>query len=255
MSLSPSVASSLQLPLHLTISEKLRYRIAEGDYQPEGQLPSEYQLMAEFGVSRITVRRAIANLVQQGLVMAQQGRGVFVKPQQKITYSLSSPMVFFETDMARQGVISTIQNLVFEPMLPPPHVQDLLRLPKRNKVYFQKKLLLLNGTPVAVDTSYTLYSLGKTLARDLERQMTFPTLEQHGVMIDKVETMIESTHASYDVSEYLDVPLGHPLIAYSYKAYNDQDQPIVCGEALSRGDRLCYSVVIRRNADRKDQQL
>jgi GntR family transcriptional regulator len=134
MSLSPSVASSLQLPLHLTISEQLRYRIAQGDYQPEGQLPSEYQLMAEFGVSRITVRRAIANLVQQGLVMAQQGRGVFVKPQQKITYSLSSPMVFFETDMARQGVISTIQNLVFEPMLPPLHVQDLLRLPKRSKV-------------------------------------------------------------------------------------------------------------------------
>ena len=253
------MAPSLQPPLHLTISEKLRYWIEQGDYPPGAQLPSEYQLMAEFAVSRITVRRAIANLVQQGLVVAQQGRGVFVQPQQKITYSLSSPLVFFEADMARQGVTSAIQNLAFEPMLPPVEVQSLLALPKRSKVYFQKKLLLLNGTPVAVDLSYTLYSLvqslGKTLADDLKRQMTFPTLEQHGVLIDKIETTIESTHASYEVSEYLDVPLGHPLIAYSYRAYNDQDQPIVCGEALSRGDRLCYSVVIRREQEqRQDAQ-
>lgn len=236
-------------PLHLTISEKLRYRITQGDYPPGAQIPSEYQLMAEFEVSRITVRRAIANLVQQGLVMAQQGRGVFVTPQQKVTYSLSSPMVFFEADMARQGVVSTIQNLVFESMLPPVHVQNLLELPKRSKVYFQKKLLLLNGAPVAVDLSYTLHRLGKTLAPDLKQQMTFPMLEQHGVMIDKIETVIESTHANHEVSGYLDIPLGHPLISYSYTAYNSQNQPIVCGEALSRGDRLCYSVVIRRTAE------
>ncbi len=234
-------------PLHLTISEKLRYRITQGDYPSGAQIPSEYQLMAEFEVSRITVRRAIANLVQQGLVMAQQGRGVFVTPQQKVTYSLSSPMVFFEADMARQGVVSTIQNLVFESILPPVQVQNLLELPKRSQVYFQKKLLLLNGAPVAVDLSYTLHRLGKTLARDLKRQMTFPMLEQHGVMIDRIETVIESTHANPEISDYLDVPLGHPLICYSYRAFNDQNQPIVCGEALSRGDRLCYSVVIRRD--------
>lgn len=237
---------SLSPPLHLTISEKLRYRIDTGEYRAGAQLPSEYQLMAEFGVSRITVRRAVANLVQQGLVVAQQGRGVFVKTQQKVTYSLSSPMVFFEADMARQGVASAIQNLVFEPMLPPAPVRETLQLSKRARVYFQKKLLLLDQVPVAVDTSYTLYRLGKTLATDLKQRMTFPTLEQSGLVIDKIETVIESTHADYEVSEYLEVPLGHPLITYCYTAYSDQNQPVVYGEALSRGDRLCYSVVIRR---------
>ncbi len=240
------MSPSLPSPLHLTISEKLRHRISMGEYRAGAQLPSEYQLMAEFAVSRITVRRAIANLVQQGLVMAQQGKGVFVKTQQKVTYSLSSPMVFFEADMARQGVVSAIQNLVFEPMLPPASVRQTLQLPARAKVYFQKKLLLLDQVPVAVDTSYTLSSLGKTLAADLKQRMTFPTLEQYGVIIEKIETVIESTHADYEVSEYLDVPLGHPLITYCYTAYNNQNQPVVYGEALSRGDRLCYSVVIRR---------
>jgi GntR family transcriptional regulator len=242
------MALPLSSPLHLTISEKLRHRISIGDYRAGAQLPSEYQLMAEFAVSRITVRRAIANLVQQGLVVSQQGKGVFVKAQQKVTYSLSSPMVFFEADMARQGVTSTIQNLLLEPMLPPDSVRETLQLPKRTKVYFQKKLLLLDNVPVAVDSSYTLYSLGRSLAADLKQRMTFPTLEQYGVMIEEIETVIESTHADYEVSAYLDVPLGHPLITYCYTAYNDQNQPVVYGEALSRGDRLCYSVVIRRQS-------
>jgi GntR family transcriptional regulator len=109
----------MQQPLHLTISEKLREQIISGQFQPGEQLPSEHQLMSVFAVSRITVRRAIANLVNQGLVAAHQGKGVFVKEQRKVTYSLSSPLIFFEADMARQGVTSSIQNLQFTAVMAP----------------------------------------------------------------------------------------------------------------------------------------
>ncbi|HIK19297.1 MAG TPA: GntR family transcriptional regulator [Leptolyngbyaceae cyanobacterium M33_DOE_097] len=102
-----------QAPLHLLISEKLREQIVLGEFIPGGQLPSEHQLMDLFGVSRITVRRAIANLVNQGLVEAQRGKGVFVKEQRKLVYRLSNPMVFFEEDMARQGASNTIKNQQF----------------------------------------------------------------------------------------------------------------------------------------------
>ncbi|HEY9818894.1 MAG TPA: GntR family transcriptional regulator, partial [Candidatus Obscuribacterales bacterium] len=71
----PAPASSPR-PLHLTISEKLLAEIDDGTYLPGEQLPSEYQLMLRFEVSRITIRRAIANLASQGLVEAQRGRGV-----------------------------------------------------------------------------------------------------------------------------------------------------------------------------------
>ena len=81
------------LPLHVIISEKLRRQIDSGLFQPGEQLPSEHQLMSEFAVSRITVRRAIANLTHQGLVSSHRGKGVFVKEQRKVTYSLSSALV------------------------------------------------------------------------------------------------------------------------------------------------------------------
>lgn len=238
----------MQLPLHLIISEKLRDYITTGKFQPGEQLPSEHQLMLEFGVSRITVRRAIANLVQQGLVSAHRGKGVFVKEQRKITYSLSSPMIFFEEDMSRQGITSSIRNLVFEPVLAPEAVQQKLQLSKRSKVYLQKKLLLLDNVPVAADITYIVSSLGKTYADDLQRRMTFPTLEQNNVAIERVEATLECTHADYEMSTYLDVPLGGPLLVYCYVAYTTHNQPIVCGEAFSRGDRLCYSVVITKTS-------
>lgn len=237
----------MQPPLHLVISEQLREQITTGQIQPGEQLPSEHQLMSVFEVSRITARRAIANLINQGLVTSHQGKGVFVKAQQKITYSLSSPMIFFEEDMARQGVTSSIQNLVFEPITAPEPVQLLLQLsPEKSGVYLQKKLLLLDNIPVAIDITYILADLGKTHEENLKRQMTFPTLERSGVPIERVEATLECTRATYETSKYLEVPLGDPLLVYCYTAYSTGNVPIVCGEAFSRGDRLCYSVEISK---------
>lgn len=237
----------MQLPLHLVISEQLREQIASGKFLPGEQLPSEHQLMSTFEVSRITVRRAIANLINQGLVSSHQGKGVFVKEQRKITYSLSSPLIFFEEDMARQGVISSIRNLIFEAVSAPVKVQHKLQLSSRRKtVFLQKKLLLLDGTPVALDMTYILATLGKAHAIELQQQMTFPTLERNGVAIERIEATLECTRAGYEASEYLGVPLGDPLIVYCYTAYTTGDRPIVCGEAFSRGDRLCYSVEISK---------
>lgn len=235
----------MELPLHLTISEKLREQILSGQIQAGEQLPSEHQLIDRFGVSRITVRRAISNLVHQGLVVARQGKGVFVKEQRKVTYSLSSPLVFFEADMSRQGIRSAIENLVFEPVLAPVEVQQALRLTDAQAtVYLQKKLLVLDDRAVAIDITYILAELGERLAEELQQQMTFPVLEKNGVTIEQIEATLECTRADAETSRYLNVPLGDPLLVYCYTAYSRNHTPIICGKALSRGDRLCYSVVL-----------
>jgi GntR family transcriptional regulator len=240
----------MQLPLHLVISEQIRERILGGEFPAGEQLPSEHQLIAEFAVSRITVRRAIANLASQGLVVAHRGKGVFVKEQRKVTYSLSSPLVFFEADVARQGVTSSLHNLVFEPVFAPEKVQQILQLPPhQTEVYLQKKLLLLDQSPAAVDVTYILPKLGKTLANELQHRMTFPVLEQNGVTIERIAATLECTHANYEMSEYLQVELGHPLLVYCYTAYTQNDRPVVWGEAFSRGDRLSYSVALNKNSD------
>lgn len=232
-------------PLHLVISERLRTQILEGRYPPGTKIPSEHQLMEQFEVSRITVRRAIANLVQQGLVITQRGRGAFVKEQRKATYFLSNPIVFVEEDLARQGFASAIENLVFEAIAVPDHVGQKLQIPRQSEVYFQKKVLLIDGIPSALDMTYLIAELGQAYATELQCAMTFPILEQHGISIHRIEATLESTHADNELSQRLNVPLGGPILVYRYLAHTEH-RPILCGETLSRGDRLAYSVVLTK---------
>lgn len=235
----------MTLPLHLIISEILRDRILQGKYQPGEQLPSEHQLMMEFGASRTTIRRSLTNLVHQGLVTAHQGKGVFVAERQKVVYSLTSPLLFLQDDLARQGITLSIRNLLFELVTVPPEVQTIMKLPAElPTAYLQKKLLLMDGVVGAIDITYVPPDLGQAYRTELTQQMTFLVLRNHGVAIERIEAMLECTLASYELSQHLDVPLGHPLIVYRHTAYTTGDRPVVHGESISRADRFCYSVTL-----------
>ncbi|MGC1308744.1 MAG: GntR family transcriptional regulator [Phormidesmis sp.] len=236
----------MAVPLHISISEKLRHQIESGDYLPGEKLPSEHELMAAFDVSRITVRQAVANLVNQGLVRSQQGKGVFVTPQQKVAYSLSSPLVFLNKDLSRQGIQLTFDNLTFRKVRAAKAVQMALKLPPKSTAYLQKKLLYMDGAVGAIDITYILTALGKKFGTQLKREMTFPVLEENGVDVETIEAVIECTHADYEMSGYLEVPLGQPLIVYRYIAYTGDRQPVLQGETISRADRFCYSLTIER---------
>jgi GntR family transcriptional regulator len=236
------IQNRMAFPLHLVISEQLRDRILSGMYRSGDRLPSEHQLMAEFSVSRITARRSISNLTQQGLVTVKRGKGVFVATQQKVTYSLSNQSIFLEADIASQGVTVTVQTLVFESVTLPVEVEAIL---KSTIAYLQKKVLLFNGIPGCVDITYIVPDLGVAYESELRQQMTFTTLERHGIAIDKIDATISCTQADRETSEQLEVPLGHPSIVYQHTAYT-QNRAIVHGESISRGDRFCYSAQIVR---------
>lgn len=241
--------AELPLPLHLRISEKLRTKIFEGHYAPGEQLPSEHQLMEQFEVSRITVRRAIANLVHQGLVNTQRGRGVFVNERQKITRSLSNPLTFFDEDSKRQGIQSSVKSVSFELVNVPDGVRHTLKLDLSvKKIYCQRKIILAHQHPVAIDITYLPQHWAEHLIEDLQANLLYPTLEQHGISVERVETVIECTHATPETAALLDLSLGAPLLINRYTTYSIGENPILCGETLSRGDRLSYSVVLLKQS-------
>src|SRR3984957_3838282 len=72
------IVSMVKVPLYGKVEEVLASEIARGDLQPGDRLPSEDELLSRFDVSRITVRRAIQNLIQRGMVEIRRGRGTFV---------------------------------------------------------------------------------------------------------------------------------------------------------------------------------
>lgn len=230
-------------PLHINISQQIQQQILNDNYSPGDKLPSERELIAIYQASRITIRRAIANLVQQGLVATYQGKGAFVTQKKKVAYRISNPLTFVEQDLKAKGIKLSLQNLAFELVTPPEKVQEILALPANNPTaYLQKKLLLTDEVVGGVDITYLLPEIAAELAAELKVNMSFPVLEKHNLKIERISAIIECTNANLELSEYLEVPLGHPLLVYRHTAYTKDNRAILHGETISRGDRFCYSV-------------
>lgn len=238
---------SAKTPMHMIISEKLRKQIQTGVYAPGDQLPSEFDLGQSFGVSRTTVRRAIATLIRLGLVSTQQGKGIFVKPQNKISFSLANPLTFFDSELAEQGITGSIQTIKHEPIHPAPEIRMRLKLAANcQTIYLQEKLILADDEPIAIDLAHFPEEIGRSLKK-AQTEFTYRSLAVNGYDIESAEVSLESRPASYDVRDLLEVPLGSPLLVYHYLAWDRQKQPLVYGETISRADRTYYSVGLKRS--------
>lgn len=246
-SMNPPEQSSDRQPMHVSIAEQLRKQIESGQYSPGERLPSEFELGETFSVSRTTVRRAISNLIQQGLVTTQQGKGIFVSERHKISFSLSSPLMYFDAELKRQGLRGHVQTLHFQMVKAPLEVRK--QLLSTAAVYWQEKIIFADGAPIALDVSYYPKAIGQQLEKKLRGGFTYSTLAQSGYHLHASEVQLESVPASYKLSEYLDVPLGTPLLLYRYVGFGWESStgtspggsiPVVCGETLSRSDRTCY---------------
>lgn len=104
----------------------------------------------------------------------------------------------------------------------------------------------MDEIPVAMDVTYILLDLGKTFATELQSSLIYPTLDKNGVLIERVEALLKCTHATHKVSEHLETTFGTPLLVNRHVTYTTGNEPVICGETLSRADRLCYSVMLTK---------
>ncbi|MEM9448447.1 MAG: GntR family transcriptional regulator [Cyanobacteria bacterium P01_E01_bin.6] len=229
-------------PLHISISEQLKDHIEAGQYEPGEKLPSEFDLGGAFGVSRTTIRRAIANLMKQGLVTTQQGKGSFVSDRHKISFSMANPLMQFDIALKHQGYVGRIQSLRFQHTHPPIDVMKKLELRDGDPpVYLQEKIIYADESPIAIEVDYFPDAIGERLSEQLASRFTYSTLETQGIKLHAAKVSLESIPASYELSEQLLVPLGMPLLVFNFVAYQEKRIPVVCGKVLSRSDWTCYT--------------
>lgn len=243
--MGPSGQDVDKQPLHVTISEQLKAKIEAGKYEPGERLPSEFDLGEMFGVSRTTIRKAIANLIQQGLVTTQQGKGIFVTEQHKINFSMANPLMSFDAALKQQGYQGRVHSLRFQRTRASPEISHRLGLSsQRAFVYWQEKIIYADESPIAVEMVYYPEAIGQALSAQLQAGFTYLTLMANGVELNAAKVTLESIPATYELSEYLEVPLGMPLLVFNYLAYQGDRQPAVYGKTLSRSDWTCYTAEI-----------
>ena len=228
-------------PLYVQLMEELETSIRNGVYKPGDKIMTEAEMAKEYGVSLITVRKAVGSLMEKGLVVRKQGKGTFVtKPK----YSRNMKKLQSFTEMCEQmGVKPGAQVLENRLIMADKKVADRLGIePGRNVVYISR-LRLADGEPVQVEKSYFPLKYAFLLEEDLNNGSMFECLkEKAGAKVASSEKMIELCRATAEEAALMDVKKGDYLLFVKSTAYDENGEPMYAGIQLINGDRFSLYV-------------
>lgn len=239
--LKPIDRSSFEPP-YAQVARAMRERIVNGEYQAGDRLPSEAELCAAYGVSRMTVRRAVTRLVQDGVAFTENGRGTFVMAPGlgSATFDLGSLRRLVD-DAATTVKISEARIVAASP-----RVCRKLALDAESPVVAIKRILSSAGEPVFYHSEYLVFDprrplveaeYGVTALRDLlanagKSGFKYGRLELHA-------SALTETDASYLGDEP-----GLPAWVIEHLFFDFEDRPVSWGRFIGRSDRLGFSATV-----------
>ena len=228
--------------LYRTVATELRDRIKRGIYRPGQRVPTEAELVREFRVSGITVRRAIRDLVLEGRLQGRRGAGVFVCERRRVVRSLGDDFrASLGDEIRRAGEEPGIRELACELVEAPEDVARRLGVRPGTRVYRHEKLVLADGEAVCIDVAYLPRRLGDRVKSGLAREFVFPILLARGVSIPSIDFTVEGDMLSEPESRLLGLPVGSFALVVNYTPLDTDDRPLMTGRSVSRADRFTYA--------------
>jgi GntR family transcriptional regulator len=236
--------------LYSQVESVLAAEITDGSLKAGDQLPTEDSLLARFEVSRITVRRAIQNLVSRGLVEILRGRGTFVAAP-KITQELTELSGFVE-DMQALGRKPTAHLIGKDIVIANETVADQLALTKGERVVRIHRVRLADDIPMSFDETYLPLEIGKKIiTNNLKTEPIFALLEQkYNIPLFEAEYKLEAVAATVDVSAALRVPQGSPIFLIERTSYSTGGRPVDYERLYYRGDLIRFVTRLARKPQR-----
>jgi GntR family transcriptional regulator len=236
--------------LYSRVETVLASEIADGALKVGDQLPTEDSLVARFEVSRITVRRAIQNLVTRGLVEIRRGKGTFVAAP-KITQELTELSGFVE-DMQALGRKPTASVLGKEIVTADTTVASHLALTKGERVVRIRRVRLADGVPISFDETYLPLEIGKKIiANNLKVHPIFSLLERkYDVPLIEAEYKLEAVAAEAEVAAALRVKQGSPIFRIERTSYTRRNRPVDYERLYYRGDLVRFVTRLARKVSR-----
>ncbi|MDN5362727.1 MAG: GntR family transcriptional regulator, N-acetylglucosamine utilization regulator [Moorella sp. (in: firmicutes)] len=236
-------------PLYEQLKDILKQKITAGELQPGAALPGERQLMETYGVSRVTVRQAIAELVNEGLLYRQHGKGTFVAPK-RIERPLARLLGVAE-ELALEGLDIGIQVIKSGLQEAPPEARQELQLAEGETVFGVTRLITAAHQPLLLDASYFPPAIGQLLQNmDLSKDLIYTQLELYGYKISNGRQRISAGRVSREEARYLQCRAGSPVLIVKRTTYVEGGLPIDYSRAIYRGDRYEYHVDLQRHHHR-----
>jgi GntR family transcriptional regulator len=234
-------------PLYERVESVLASDIADGSLPPETQLPSEDGLVARFKVSRTTVRKAVENLVERGLVEIRRGKGTFVT-RPKITQELTELTGFVE-DMQALGRTPTARLLDKLVVAADEAVAGRLALAPGTLVVRLRRVRLADSVAISFDETYLPRELGEKVAENnLAAEPVFALLElKYDTPLIEAEYKLEAAAADLVVAEALGVSAGSPIFLIERTSYTTGNRPVDYERLHYRGDLIRFVTRLARH--------
>ena len=231
-----------RIPLWTGIRDQIEQDIRRGRYREREQLPTEASLSVRFGVNRHTVRRALADLSDRGMVQSRRGAGVFVTPAQT-EYPIGE-RVRFHRNLLASGRTPKKKFLLLETRTADQVEREALSPARGDKVHVCEGLSYADETPIALfrsvfpavavpgilDTLRTVSSITKALALNGVADYT------------RASTRVTAKAASPTLAAHLNIPQGTPVLRTTSLNVDPEGQPIEFGQTWFAGDRVTLTI-------------
>lgn len=240
-------------PLFKQVYTAIFEAIKRGDLKDGDKLPTERELSERFQVSRATIRRAIGELVAEGRISPEVGRGSFVHARQ-LEDSLTSLISF--SDLARERGLTPSARVIRAGFRPAsPEESAVLNLPAHGMVFDLLRVRYLDGNPVALDHSRIPESAAKGFdAVNFEVQSIYELLVQGGYAPFVADVIVSAATTSRESEEYLETEPSAPLIVCKSISFDSERRTIELGEIAYRADRYQIHTTLQRRGQRQENQ-
>ena len=236
------------LPFYKQIQHLIRHRIANGEYQPGTQIPSENELCRQLSVSRITLREALRELTRDHLLVKIQGKGTYVALNPP---KLLAPVKYtgFMEDLIERVRRMTVTHAEIVRVPATLALKALLALPAgESEVTLIRRVRHVDNEPFSYTLNYLPSHIGSRIRpKDLYALPLNQILQQDlNIPIVRAKETVEAAPADPEVAQRLGIPLLYPVMHMKRVMYTSNDRPLELVETYYRADKYHYTVQLIR---------
>lgn len=226
-------------PLYKQLTNKLYADVRNGFYPVGSKIPSESELCTHYGVSRVTVRKALSSLEQDGLLLRLQGKGTFIA-EPKLKRNLRNLNGFTEVCRQTGKEASTLVLSAGLIQAPNPEADDL-NLAQGDMVAEIIRIRLCEGEPVIYEKNLFAPPYTFLLEEDLALSVYDMLLKRH-IIPDRATHELSLRRASVYEAKHLKVNQGDALLCLQEVIYTQTGEPLHTSYQLIRGDKYTFRI-------------
>lgn len=225
-------------PLYVQLANVLRDKIERGEWKPDQKIPSENELNRMYGISRMTARQVLAQLVNEELLFRVQGKGTFVA-HRKIGTTSPAYMGIRE-QLERMGYATTTRVLSSDVVPADVKVAEHLKISAADPVYRLRRIRLVEDEPISLHTSFVPMRLAPDLHADdlVNRQLCVILEEEYRLRMSRVQESLESTLPTPEDAKLLRIRRTTPLLLLRQEIADPAGRQFEYSRILFRGDKI-----------------